>query len=63
MNQALESVKTYFKGVRTEWGKVSWPERRQVFVETVSVVIIVFVFTLAIYLIDLLFKGILSLIK
>lgn len=63
MNQAVEAIKTYFKGVRTEWTKVSWPERRQVVTETVSVIVIVFVFTVAIYLMDLLFKGLLSLIK
>lgn len=63
MNQAVEAIKTYFKGVKTEWSKVSWPEKRQVVVETISVIVIVFVFTVAIYLMDLLFKGLLSLIK
>ena len=63
MNQAVEAIKTCFKGVRTEWTKVSWPERRQVVTETISVIVIVFVFTVAIYLMDLLFKGLLSLIK
>ena len=63
MNQALESVISYFKGVKTEWGKVSWPEKKQVVFETLSVIVIVFVFTVAIYLMDLIFKGLLSLIK
>ena len=63
MNQAVEAIKTYFKGVKTEWSKVSWPEKRQVVIETISVIVIVFVFTVAIYLMDLLFKGLLSLIK
>ena len=63
MNSTLEAIKTYFKGVRTEWGKVSWPERRQVIFETFAVILITFVFTVAIYVIDLVFKGILSLIK
>ena len=63
MNNTVDAIKTYFKGVKTEWGKVSWPERRQVIFETCSVIVIVFVFTVAIYLIDLLFKGLLSLIK
>ncbi len=63
MNQAVEAIKTYFKGVKTEWSKVSWPEKRQVVMETISVIVIVFVFTVAIYLMDLLFKGLLSLIK
>jgi preprotein translocase subunit SecE len=63
MNGTVEAIKTYFKGVKTEWGKVSWPEKRQVIFETISVIVIVFVFTVAIYLMDLLFRGLLSLIK
>lgn len=62
-NQALDSIKTYFKGVKTEWGKISWPERRQVIAETISVIIIVCVFTFAIYCMDLFFKFILGFIK
>ncbi len=62
-NNMIEAIKTYFKGVKAEWGRVSWPDRRQVVVETISVIIIVFVFTVAIYLIDVIFKGVLSLIK
>ena len=63
MNQILDAIKAYFKGVRTEWGKISWPERKTVIFETCSVIVIVFVFTLAIYIMDLLFKGLLSIIK
>ena len=63
MNGTVEAIKTYFKGVKTEWGKVSWPEKRQVIFETISVIVIVFVFTVAIYLMDLIFKGLLGLIK
>ena len=62
MNETVESIKTYFKGVKTEWGRISWPERKQVVAETISVIIIVTAFTVAIYLLDLLFKGLLSLI-
>jgi preprotein translocase subunit SecE len=60
---STEAIKTYFKGIRVEWGKITWPERRQVIAETVFVVAIVFVFTVAVYLIDIIFKGIFSLIK
>lgn len=63
MNNTVEAIKTYFKGVKTEWGKISWPERKTVFFETCSVIVIVFVFTVAIYLMDLLFKFLLGLIK
>lgn len=62
-NETIESIKAYFKGVKAEWGRISWPERRQIVAETVFVIVIVFFFTIAIYLIDLLFKGLLSLIQ
>ena len=63
MDKFINSVQTYFRGVRAEWGKISWPERRQVITETIFVVIIVFVFTVAIYLMDIIFKGLFGLIK
>ena len=62
-NETIESIKAYFKGVKAEWGRIGWPERRQIVAETVFVIVIVFFFTIAIYLIDLLFKGLLSLIQ
>ncbi len=64
MNDTLEktknSVATYFKGVRTEWGKITWPEKHQVVVETFFVVVIVFVFTVFIYVVDIIFNALLS---
>ena len=64
MNDRFESTKnaitTYFRGVRTEWGKITWPEKHQVFVETFFVVAIVFVFTIFIYFVDILFNALLS---
>lgn len=62
MNETLNSIVTYFKGVRAEWSKINWPERQQVVAETVFVVAIVTVFTIAVYVMDLIFKGVLGLI-
>ena len=62
MNEMIESIKVYFRGVKAEWGRISWPEKKQIIAETISVIIIVAVFTVGIYLLDLLFKGLLSLI-
>lgn len=59
----VNSIQSYFRGVRTEWGKINWPERKQVIAETVFVIIIVFVFTVAVYLMDIIFKSIFGLIK
>ena len=54
-NKFINDIKEYFRGVRTEWGKVTWPERKQVFAETTFVVAIVFVFTVAVYFMDIIF--------
>ena len=63
MNDNFENTKnaiiTYFKGVKSEWGKITWPERNQVVVETFFVIAIVFVFTAFIYLVDIIFNAIL----
>ena len=59
----INGITSYFKGVKSEWGKISWPERRQVVAETLFVIVIVFVFTVSVYLMDIIFKGLLGLIK
>ena len=58
----INAIATYFKGVRTEWGKITWPEKQQVVVETIFVVAIVFVFTIFIYGIDKIFELLLGFI-
>ena len=62
-SQFINSVKTYFLGVRSEWGKITWPEKSQVVSETFMVIAIIFVFTVAVYLMDIIYKGLFSLIK
>ena len=57
---AKKSIISYFKGVKSEWGKITWPEKNQVVVETFFVVAIVFVFTIFIYVVDILFNALLS---
>ena len=61
MNNNFENTKsailTYFRGVRTEWGKITWPEKQQVITETFFVVAIVFVFTIFIYFADVIFES------
>ncbi len=63
MNDNFENTKNaiinYFKGVRAEWGKITWPEKNQVIVETFFVVAIVFIFTVFIYLVDIIFNAVL----
>ena len=57
-----EAMIAYFKSVKLEWGKITWPEKHQVVVETFFVVAIVFVFTVFVYIVDKIFDFILSLI-
>ena len=54
------TIVTYFRGVKTEWGKITWPEKQQVIVETFFVIAIVFVFTVFIYFVDIIFNALLS---
>lgn len=63
MNTALNAIMTYFKGVRAEWGKISWPERQQVFGETLFVIVIITVFTIAVFAMDKGFEAIVKLLN
>ncbi len=58
-----EQIIAYFKGVKSEWGKVTWPDRKQVIAQTVAVLVIVTAFTIYVYGLDLLFQGILKALK
>ena len=66
MNESVtntqNAITTYFKGVKTEWGKITWPEKQQVVVETFFVIAIVFVFTVFLFVADKIFEWLLSLI-
>ena len=57
-----EKIVTYFKGVKSEWGKISWPQKPQIISETVVVAIFVIFSTIIIFLMDVIFKGILGII-
>lgn len=62
-NNFQASVVNYFKGVRAEWGKITWPQKQQVIVETIWVIAITFAFTIYILLLDISFKGVFQLFK
>lgn len=62
MNQEKSAVKEYLKGVKSEWYKITWPEKNQIMVQTITTLAIVFLFTTIVYLLDILFKGLLSFI-
>ena len=53
-------ITEYFKGVKAEWGKITWPEKKQVITQTVIVIVIVIAFTIFTYSAEIIFKGILD---
>lgn len=53
----IANIKEYFKGVKSEWHKITWPEQRQIIVQTITTIVVVFFFTTIVYLMDILFKG------
>ncbi|MBQ9246254.1 preprotein translocase subunit SecE [bacterium] len=56
----MDKFKEYFKGIKSEWGKITWPERRQVIGQTIIVIVIVTLFTTYTYGLDIIFKGVLK---
>lgn len=64
MNNKISNINnaiiSYLLGVKMEWGKITWPEKSQVVVETFFVVAIVFVFTVSVYIVDIVFNALLS---
>ena len=57
-----EQIVAFFKGIKSEWGKISWPQKPQIISETIIVAIVVVFFTIVIFLMDVIFKGILGII-
>ena len=56
----MEQIKTYLKGVKAEWGKITWPERKQVIGQTIIVLGVVIIFTTYVFALDIVFKGIIT---
>ncbi len=53
-----EAAMAYFKSVKLEWGKITWPGKQQVIVETIYVIIITAVFTIGVLALDTIFDVI-----
>ena len=52
-----DTIVEYFKGVKSEWGKITWPDGKQVVTQTVVVLAVVVFFSLYIYVVDILLQG------
>lgn len=57
-----ENLKSYFKGVKSEWKKITWPDRQQITSETLVVIVFTVCVTLLIYVIDLIWRGLFGLV-
>ena len=60
MENIKNSIITYFKGVRAEWGKIVWPEKPQIIVDLIWVIVVSAIFTLLIFGLDKLFELLLK---
>ncbi len=56
-----KSIVQYFKDVKSEFKKVSWPSRKQVFNNTVVVLVTIVISGVAIWALDFLFSSVWSL--
>lgn len=53
-------ISNFFKGVRSELKKVSWPTRKELINYTLVVVVVVTIMTLVVWGLDLAFHGLFS---
>ena len=58
-----EPLNEYFKGVKTEFKKIQWPEQEQVKSEFLTVVVIVAIISAIVYFIDLGLDKVIGTIK
>ena len=58
-----EPLNEYFKGVKTEFKKIQWPEQEQVKSEFMTVVVIVAIISAIVYFIDLGLDKVIGTIK
>jgi preprotein translocase subunit SecE len=57
-----EQVVAYFKGVRSEWGKISWPTWPQIWGQTIVVLVMTSIMTLGLFIMDNVFHLLVQLI-
>jgi|GEM_PF-2705703 len=57
----MDKFLEYFKGVKAEWGKITWPDRKQVIVQTIVVLVVTAAFTIIIYGFDIVFQFLIDL--
>lgn len=56
----MEQLTTYFKGVRSEWTKISWPTTQQIIGQIIVVLAVVATMTVILFVMDYSFHFIIS---
>ena len=56
-NDFKQAAVAYFKSVKLEWGKITWPGKQQVIVETIYVIVITAIFTIGVLAVDTIFNA------
>lgn len=56
----LNRIKQYLRGVRAEFGKISWPSRAEILSLTILVLVMVIVLTIYVGALDALFSRLLQ---
>jgi preprotein translocase subunit SecE len=56
----INRVKNYLRGVRAEFGKISWPSRAEVISLTILVLVMVLILTIYVGILDALFSRLLQ---
>ena len=49
---SAQGLKEYFLGIKSEWGKITWPAWPQIWAKIVAVLIVVCIMTLGLLVID-----------
>ena len=58
----MTRMRTYMAGVRSEWGKISWPTWPQIWAQTLVVLVLVSIMTVALWGIDSLLRFVVDLL-
>ena len=56
-NDFKQAAVAYLKSVKLEWGKITWPGKQQVIVETIYVIVITAIFTIGVLAVDTIFNA------
>jgi preprotein translocase subunit SecE len=59
---SAQSIAEYFKGIRAEWKKITWPTWPQIWGQTIVVLVMVSIMTLGLFIMDYSFHWIITLI-